>query len=402
MKTKLYMNGNILCLIIISLITNMSGSMILPLFAIYVEKFGISTFGMSVLFSLFYVGKFCGGSLTGRVYNKIGAKRLGLILLIAEIICMVSFPFAKDFIVLAILRVLQGLIAIGLSVFVRITVNNISTNENRGILNGYVSSSEGAGMILGPVVSGLIVTNFSLSIPFYFVAFIAFISLAAVSRMKLPHAIMISENTESSKGSILEKNKFNKQLFLYSTVHFLELSAYAIFLTYFSVYAKYKLGWSELDISLAFTVVGVSTFVSAPFVGKLSDVLKDRLLLCIAGLFFIMVEICFFLFFADKWIIYSGMLIGGIGGACYLDSFYSHIGDVIPIENRSAFMGNLVSLSELGSIISPIIAGILIEYFNIDAPFYYNLMLVGLAMLIQAFVRSKIRVRKIDDLNQGM
>lgn len=402
MKSRLYLNGNVLCLIIIGLITNMSGSMILPLFAIYIEKFGISALGMSILFSLFYVGRFCGGSITGTIYNKIGAKRLGVILLIAEIICMVSFPFAKDFFVLAILRVLQGIVAIGLSVFVRITVNNLSTSENRGILNGYVSSSEGAGMILGPVVSGLIATYYSLSVPFYFVAFIALISLAAVTRMKLPNIVVGPKDKELPKGGLFRKNKLNKQLLLYSTVHFLEMSAYAIFLTYFSVYAKYKLGWEALDISLAFTIVGISTFVSAPFVGKLSDILKDRLLLCIAGLFFIMIEICFFLFFTDKWIIYSGMLIGGIGGACYLDSFYSHIGDVIPIENRSSFMGNLVSLSELGSIVSPLIAGLLIQQFTITAPFYYNLLLVGLAMLIQALVRSRIKIRTGSDLNQGM
>ncbi|RCX21602.1 DHA1 family quinolone resistance protein-like MFS transporter [Fontibacillus phaseoli] len=402
MKSRLFLNGNIICLIIISLITNMSGSMILPLFALYVEKFGISAFGMSILFSLFYVGRFCGGSITGRVYNKIGAKRLGVILLVAEIVCMISFPFANAFIILAMLRILQGIVAIGLSVFVRITVNNISTNENRGILNGYVSSSEGAGMILGPVISGLIVTYFSLSMPFYFVGFIAFISLIAVTRMRFPGIVVNSENTELFEEGGFKKNKLKKQLFLYSTVHFLEMSAYAIFLTYFSVYAKYKLGWDALEISLAFTVVGVSTFVSAPFVGKLSDILRDRLLLCIAGLFFIMVEICSFLFFTDKWIIYSGMLIGGIGGACYLDSFYSHIGDVIPIENRSTFMGNLVSLSELGSIVSPLIAGVLIQKFNNDAPFYYNLILVALAMMIQALVRTRTRIRKNNDLNQGM
>lgn len=58
MVRHLYLNRNIACMIVISLIANMSGSMILPLFAIYVEQFGISVLGMSILFSLFYVGDF--------------------------------------------------------------------------------------------------------------------------------------------------------------------------------------------------------------------------------------------------------------------------------------------------------------------------------------------------------
>ncbi|QNV55132.1 hypothetical protein GMA19_00254 [Paenibacillus polymyxa E681] len=47
----------------------------------------------------------------------------------------------------------------------------------------------------------------------------------------------------------------------------------------------------------------------------------------------------------EPWIVYLAMFIRGIGGASYLDSFYSQLGDVIPEENRSSFIGNVVSLS---------------------------------------------------------
>ncbi|MFB5268666.1 MFS transporter [Paenibacillus enshidis] len=401
MGKKHHLSRNVLCMVVISLIANMSGSMILPLFAIYVEKYGITAFSMSVLFALFYVGRFLGGGITGKLYNKIGAKRIGIGLLCAEIVCMVSFPLATNFWVLAVLRLIQGLVAVGLSVFVRITINNLSSNENRGTLNGYMSSSEGAGMILGPVMSGIIVLYFSLSLPFYFVAFFAFISLIAVSKMIFPKE-SANLQTDDQEGIASPLRNLNRKLFLYSSVHFIEMSAYAIFLTYFSVYAKYKLGWDTFDISLAFAIVGISTFLSAPFIGKISDILKDRLLLCIIGLFLIMVEIILFLFFNEKWVVYLGMLIGGIGGASYLDSFFSHIGDVIPNAQRSIFMGNLASLSELGAIISPLIAGILIEQINITAPFYYNIILVIIAMLIQAVVRSKLKKKKNSEYTIGM
>ncbi len=50
MVRHLYLNRNIACMIVISLIANMSGSMILPLFAIYVEQFGISVLGILLQF----------------------------------------------------------------------------------------------------------------------------------------------------------------------------------------------------------------------------------------------------------------------------------------------------------------------------------------------------------------
>ncbi|KYG92780.1 MFS transporter [Paenibacillus jamilae] len=395
MVRHLYLNRNIACMIVISLIANMSGSMILPLFAIYVEQFGISVLGMSILFSLFYVGRFLGGGLAGQIYEKIGAKRLGLSLLIAEIACMLLFPIATSFIILSLLRLLQGLVAIGLTVFVRVTINHMSTAENRGMLNGYISSSEGAGMILGPLMSGGIVSYFSLSIPFYFVAIFSCISFVAVSRMTFPNLSSKPQQQHAPLHESKRKTMLTKQLLLYSTVHFLEMSAFAIFLTYFSIYATYKLHWSPAEISLAFTIIGISTFISAPFIGKLSDLLKDRLMLCIIGLLLIMVEIILFLWFTEPWIVYLGMFIGGIGGASYLDSFYSQLGDVIPEENRSLFIGNVVSLSELGAIVSPIIAGALMERFSINTPFYYNLILVLIAIVIQYVIRFKSKsIRK--------
>ncbi|MEK5257888.1 MFS transporter [Paenibacillus sp. FSL L8-0663] len=395
MVRHLYLNRNIACMIVISLIANMSGSMILPLFAIYVEQFGISVLGMSILFSLFYVGRFLGGGLAGRIYEKIGAKCLGLSLLIAEIACMLLFPIATSFIILSILRLLQGLVAIGLTVFVRVTINHMSTLENRGTLNGYISSSEGAGMILGPLMSGAIVSYFSLSIPFYFVAIFSCISFVAVSRMTFLRSPLKPQEQHSPHLEPKGKTMLTKQLLVYSTVHFLEMSAFAIFLTYFSIYATYKLHWSPAEISLAFTIIGISTFISAPFIGKISDLLKDRLMLCILGLLLIMVEIILFLWFTEPWIVYLGMFIGGIGGASYLDSFYSQLGDVIPEENRSTFIGNVVSLSELGAIVSPIIAGVLMERFSINTPFYYNLILVLIAIVIQYVIRFKSKsIRK--------
>ncbi|MHB0862731.1 MFS transporter [Paenibacillus sp. SEL3] len=395
MVRHLYLNRNIACMIVISLIANMSGSMILPLFAIYVEQFGISVLGMSILFSLFYVGRFLGGGLAGRIYEKIGAKCLGLSLLIAEIACMLLFPIATSFIILSILRLLQGLVAIGLTVFVRVTINHMSTLENRGTLNGYISSSEGAGMILGPLMSGAIVSYFSLSIPFYFVAIFSCISFVAVSRMTFLRSPLKPQEQHSPHLEPKGKTMLTKQLLVYSTVHFLEMSAFAIFLTYFSIYATYKLHWSPAEISLAFTIIGISTFISAPFIGKISDLLKDRLMLCILGLLLIMVEIILFLWFTEPWIVYLGMFIGGVGGASYLDSFYSQLGDVIPEENRSSFIGNVVSLSELGAIVSPIIAGALMERFSINTPFYYNLILVLIAMVIQYVIRFKSKsIRK--------
>nr|WP_245850800.1 MFS transporter [Paenibacillus herberti] len=82
------------------------------------------------------------------LYKRMGGQKIGTLLLLLQALCMVGFALSSDFIVLCILRLLQGVVATGMTVFVRTIINDLCNEENRGVYNGYISSSDGAGMIL--------------------------------------------------------------------------------------------------------------------------------------------------------------------------------------------------------------------------------------------------------------
>jgi DHA1 family quinolone resistance protein-like MFS transporter len=185
-----------------------------------------------------------------------------------------------------------------------------------------------------------------------------------------------------------------QQLIGYGTVHFLEMSAYAVFLTYFALYAAHMMHWDPFATSLAFTVAGISTLAAAPVAGYLSDRMGDRLLLCMLGMLMIGIEVVVFLSTSSYTWVYIGMLIGGVGGACYMDSFFAHIGDHIPEAGRSEVIGKIVSAAEIGSIISPLIAALLVEYVSLYAVFVFNLVLIAAAIAVQAVMRSRYRAKQ--------
>lgn len=64
----------------------------------------------------------------------------------------------------------QGLASSGLTVVVRSIIGDGGSVENRGLYNGYISGSEGGGMVLGPVISGWLAIHWPLSVPFLLVA----------------------------------------------------------------------------------------------------------------------------------------------------------------------------------------------------------------------------------------
>ncbi|MGG4126885.1 MFS transporter [Paenibacillus illinoisensis] len=440
---------NLPLLMIICFLSQMGGFMILPLFPLFIEEFGLSGWMMGVIFALFYVGKVIGGVPAAALYRKLGGQRALIVMLFILAVCMGGFAVSSAALLFGLLRLLQGLASTGLTVIVRSIIGDGGNADNRGLYNGYISSSEGGGMVLGPVISGWLALHWPLSVPFLLVTLCCLIAMGTAMGIKsTPEAKQMFTTDERKQMPDLDsetdsdipinhahENKLlpaaatdtaiydiavddtaaasptssaldhahagsrigltqRQQLMGYGTVHFLEMSAYAVFLTYFALYAAHVMHWDPFATSLAFTVAGISTLAAAPVAGYLSDRMGDRLLLCMLGMLMIGIEVVVFLSTSSYAWVYVGMLIGGVGGACYMDSFFAHIGDHIPDTGRSEVIGKIVSAAEIGSIISPLIAALLVEYVSLYAVFVFNLVLIAAAIAVQAVMRSRYRAKQ--------
>ncbi|WFA84519.1 MFS transporter [Paenibacillus amylolyticus] len=445
---------NLPLLMTICFLSQMGGFMILPLFPLFIEEFGLSGWMMGVIFALFYVGKVIGGVPAAAIYKKLGGKKALILMLILLAGCMGGFALSTAAVLFGLLRLLQGLASTGLTVVVRSIIGDEGNVDNRGLYNGYISSSEGGGMALGPVISGWLALHWPLSVPFLLVTVCCLMAVVAAMGMKTtaqaranhesgdtlsdplmeepsagvkqepldnlthslistdevvepttsdshPHTTVSTAPPLSSSPSdakytqdLSTRRTQRQQLLGYGTVHFLEMSAYAVFLTYFALYAAHIMHWDPFATSLAFTVSGISTLAAAPFVGYLSDRMGDRLLLCMLGMFLIGIEVVVFLSTSSHLWVYVGMLIGGVGGACYMDSFFAHIGDHIPDESRSSVIGKIVSAAEIGSIVSPLVAALLMEVGSLYSVFVFNLVLIAVAIVVQAVMRSRYRLKE--------
>ncbi|WP_339275084.1 MFS transporter [Paenibacillus sp. FSL W8-0426] len=416
---------NLPLLIVVCFLSQMGGFMILPLFPLFIDGLGLSSWTMGIIFAMFYVGKVIGGMPAAGLYRKTGGKTSLILMLLMLALCMAGFAMASSALLLGLLRLLQGLASTGLTVTVRSIIGDGGSEHNRGLYNGYISSSEGGGMVLGPVVSGWLALHFPPSVPFWLVTVCCLVAMLAAMAIRNTttsskadagssskvDAAMLPAAASPSPASFTETDESanraglrgeltpSQQLFGYSLVHFLEMSAYAVFLTYFALYATHIMQWNSFSISLAFTVVGISTLAAAPLAGYLSDRMGDRLLLCMLGMLFIGVEVAVFLTTSSYVWVYLGMLIGGVGGACYMDSFFAHIGDHIPETGRSEAIGKIVSAAEIGSIVSPLIAALLAEAGSLYAVFWFNLALIGAAITVQAFMRKQLRTEHLSSEN---
>lgn len=85
---------NLPLLMTICFLSQMGGFMILPLFPLFIEEFGLSGWMMGVIFALFYVGKVIGGVPAAAIYKKLGGKKALILMLILLAVCMGGFALS--------------------------------------------------------------------------------------------------------------------------------------------------------------------------------------------------------------------------------------------------------------------------------------------------------------------
>ena len=386
LKATLRHDRNMVTLVFGAFLGYVGGSMILPLFPLYIQQMGLSALSMSVLFSLYYVGRVSGGTLAGWLHRRIGGRKVAVLLFSVQALCMVGYALLTAWPLIFLCRFLQGLSAVGITVFVRTTVNQLTTNDDRGMANGFISSAEGAGMILGPVVGGALSGMLTVQTPFLFVAVFLVLALALLLTMHLPARESAGAQQYQPQPT---RPRLDDRLVAFGTVHFLEMSSLAIFVLYFPLYASGVMHWSAWGIGLAFTIIGVASMISGPLIGKVSDILKDRVLVAVVGLALVIVEVLAFLGSNSYWVVYVGMVFGGLGGAADFDALFAQIGDVTRPEERSLFIGTVLSVSEIGSIATPLAAGYLMSHYSIHFAFYLDVFLVVIAIIVFLLYRQR-------------
>ncbi|KAJ9066301.1 hypothetical protein DSO57_1010939 [Entomophthora muscae] len=78
--------------------------------------------------------------------------------------------------------------------------------------------------------------------------------------------------------------------------------------------------------------------------------------------------------------------LAGIGAGGLISLPFIIIGDIVPIERRSSYMGMIQATFAISSVIGPLLGGLFVDYFNWRLVFYVNVPISLLALLVVAFL----------------
>ena len=250
-------------------------------------------------------------------------------------------------------------------------IADISPPEKRAQNFGVIGAAFGIGFILGPVVGGLLGSEFGPRAPFYAAAGLALLN-ALYGYFVLPESLDAAHRRPfewkraNPVASLLNLGRYPQTLGLVAAMFLLYIAGHAAQSTW-TYFTFERFQWTEKQVgySLAFVgliiglVQGGLTRVVIPRLGQRRSV--------VVGFSFYVIGLVCFAFATEGWMMYAFMIPYGLGGLAG-PSVQALVSEAVPPSEQGELQGALTSLVSVSSIIGPLLMTGLFAHFSHHTP----------------------------------
>lgn len=360
--------------------------LILPFLPLLVRSYGVDDPASVQRWSgAIFSGPFlCAALMTpvwGWVGDRVGRKLMVVRSLVGLSAALFLMSFARSPGQLLLLRFLQGTVSGFIPAAIAL-VSATAPREQQGYALGTLSSAQAAGVVVGPLVGGVLADVIGFRALFYVTAAVEFSAALAVWRLvAAPHS-----RRRRRRSSSLKRNA------AFARRHPLPVSLLGLFCTQFALllvqpfFALFveSLGVPEARLSsttgILFGSTGAAMGVAAPFWGRAGDRFGRRraLVLACGGAAVV------FLLQASARSVHTLLvfrLLQGLFAAAMLPAFYAVIAQATPERRRAGMMAFGSSATLLGGVVGPLAGGALAARFGMRAAFGIGAALLALNVL---------------------
>lgn len=351
--------------VIVSLYASCTGAT-LPIMPFYLKAMGGTPLILGVVIGAEALCQFVAAPFFGQLSDRLGRKRILLLLQVGALVSMVLLALAPSVIFVLIARMLFGLTAATFTVSAAYVADHSATTNRRqaiGILMGGV----GLGGIVGPGISGFL-SDISLTVPIYAAMALSAISIA-VTLVYVKGGPSVSSEQDADEADETRGPRISfKSIVSAPLIRILVL----VLLCYFFAYGMYS---SQLAIYLnatfgdAFGPRQLSYILAAD--GTI-NILVQLFLLKWAGRFFterqLIVLICAIvgtgymtIGLATTLPVFAfAILCVSFGDAMARPTYFAALSVHVPQNRQGIIMGTTQSLIAVTDIVSPVMAGFIL------------------------------------------
>jgi len=357
---------------------------IIPILPFYVESFGVSTFTVTALFSVFSLFSFVSAPMLGALSDKIGRRPILILSIASTAIGWFVFASAHAVWILFLGRIIDGMAAGNFPIAQSYLMDIAGSEKERTANLGMIGAVFGIGFIVGPII-GAALSTVSPAFPFYFVGALATLNVIG-ALFFLPET---HKNLDGKKKiglnpfSPLARAVQDRLLRSRYAAWFLFGIAMAGMQSILALYLNTIYGFDSKAVGAVFTAMGIIMVFNQGFFLRhfWLKKFKESFL-----------EIWIFLFYAVgffvaaapfKTLFLVGLLMGALAQPILRVVMSSRSAGIAGEKRRGEVLGIMTSVLSLAMIGGPLLAGFL---FGIK-PFFP--FLVGAASLLAAFFVMK-------------
>lgn len=343
----------------------------MPVLALFAQSLGAGpeSIGLVVSISTFtgVLLKLPSGALSD-IYGRRVLMRVGVI---AFGLPPFVYPFIEQVDALTTLRFVHGLATAIFAPSALATVADLY-RERRGAALGTYTACTQAGALLGPVLGGWLVYAAGFSITFVTAGIFGCMGALIFLLLRLDPPVPRGKEkglkpvlADMWKGFRIVVQ--NRRVLVTGATDGAKMIANGALMAFLPIYAV-SIGLNAGEAGLLFGVQGITSFLSKPVMGRASDRMGRKPLIVVGLL------ICAATFVAFPHIRSFPLLLFlaagfGFGEAVVTSSTSALVADVSELKTLGAAMGMQGTISDIGHASGPVLAGLLIAYFNYQSAF---------------------------------
>ncbi|HEX6531029.1 MAG TPA: MFS transporter [Nitrospira sp.] len=334
----------------------------MPVLALFAESLGASPERIGVIVSVSTLTgvflKLPSGALSD-IYGRRVLLRVGVI---AFGVPPFFYPFISDLDVLTILRLFHGLATAIFAPSALATVAELY-RERRGAALGTYTACTQSGALLGPFIGGYLAFAYGFSSAFVTAGIFGCAAIAMFYSLHLsPPPPRVHDKGPASVWAEMWKGftivARNRKVLITSSTDAAKMIANGALMAFLPLYGV-SVGLNAGEVGLLFTVQSLTSFISKPIMGRVSDRLGRQplimlgLLICAATF----VSIPHVAGFALLLLLSAGF---GFGEAVVSSSSSAFVADSSEFKTLGAGMGMQGTIGDIGHASGPLLAGVLI------------------------------------------
>ena len=368
----------------------MSGmSALVPFLPLFIRELGITDTNQTAVWSgLVFAGPFITSFLVqplwGTLGDRSGRKLMAVRALFGLALAQLLIYFVPDVYWLLGIRLLQGTLS-GFNVAAMSLITSIAPKEKQGYSISMLQSASNGGVVVGPIIGGLLSTFLSFRGVFLIVGIIivilAFVVIFFVEE---------SKNEKTTEREIRVRDNFKVLInnrILFGTAGLILLTSLGIasvrpvFVLYVESFDRSGAFSLALQAGALYSILGIFSTFSSIYFSKMVDKISLKKILGLASLG-TGIMYCFHPFVPNIYWLVPVRIVLGLSYGIIVPVLFTQISKQAGERNKGGLLALATSSQTLGVIIGSVVSGKLVTLLGVRYPF----LAVGIFFISLAFI----------------